>query len=264
MIPSLVIPSRAAKVQESSAELERRAYVNIGQTQRVLSVLGGGALALYGLTRRSLGGLALAALGGALVQRGVTGHCALLDALGVDLSDEPHGRLASVRAGAGCKVETVLTINRPAAELFRAWRNLENLPRFMRHLESVREETSTRSHWVAKGPAGIPAEWDAEIINEKENELIAWRSVDGGAVDTAGSVHFTPAPAGWGTEVRVVLKYNPPAGKAGAVIASLFGQAPEQLIEEDLRRFKEWMETGNAPSGASQASCRAAERTSGD
>jgi uncharacterized membrane protein len=253
MIAPLPNLSRAAEVQPSAAEIKRREYVNIGATQRLLCAVGGGALALYGLTRRSLGGLALAALGGALVQRGVTGHSALFASLGLNTSNAPHGRLASVRAGVGVKVETVFTVNRPARELFRAWRNLENLPIFMRHLASVRAD-GTRSHWVAKGPAGYRAEWDAEIINERENELIAWRSLEGGDVDTAGSVHFTTAPALRGTEVRVVLKYNPPAGKTGASIARLFGQAPEQYIEEDLLRFKHWMEAREPATVAGQPS----------
>jgi len=95
---------------------------------------------------------------------------------------------------------------------------------------------------------GIRAHWDAEIINEKENELIAWRSLEGSAVDTAGSVHFALAPDGRGTEVRVILKYDPPAGKVGAAVAGLFGEAPEQQIQEDLRCFKQMMEAGEVPS----------------
>jgi uncharacterized membrane protein len=149
-----------------------------------------------------------------------------------------------------------MTINRSPQDLFNFWRNLENLPRFMRHLESV-QNFGQRSHWVARGPLGVRVEWDAEIYRERPNEMIAWRSLEGADVDNTGSVHFTPAPVGRGTEVRVVLKYDPPAGKAGAAVAKLFGKAPEQQIREDLRRFKQLMEAGEVPTTEGQTSCRA-------
>jgi uncharacterized membrane protein len=230
--------------------------INVGEFERGLSVVGGALLAIRGLTQGSLGGLALAALGGGLIRRGLSGHCAAYAVLGLDTSDEPHGALASVAAGRGVKVEKSVTINRTPAELYRIWRNFENLPRFMRHLETVQTDTGGRSHWVARGPLGFKVEWDAEIVNEKENELIAWRSLEGADVDTAGSVHFASAPADWGTEIKIVLKYDPPAGKVGATLARLFGEAPEQQIVEDLRRFKQWMETGEIATTAGQTSCR--------
>ena len=113
----------------------------------------------------------------------------------------------------------------------------------MRHLESVTEE-GNRSHWVAKAPLGTSVSWDAEIITERANELIGWRSLPGSTVDTAGSVHFQSAAGGRGTEVRVELKYDPPAGKVGATLAECLGEAPEQQIEEDLTTFKRMMEAG--------------------
>ena len=233
--------------------------VNVGQTERWASAFGGGALALYGLTRGNLPGVALALLGASLVYRGTTGHCYAYQAMGVNTAtgetDNPN---VSVRGGRGVKVEKSITINRPPEELFRFWRNFENLPRVMSHLESVQVTGDNRSHWVAKAPAGTSVEWDAEVYNEKENELIAWRSLEGADVDSAGSVHFTPAPAGRGTELRVVLKYDPPAGKIGAAVAKLFGEEPEQQIEEDLRRFKSMMETGEVPTTEGQPSGRGA------
>jgi uncharacterized membrane protein len=111
-----------------------------------------------------------------------------------------------------------------------------------------------RSHWVAKGPLGIRVQWDAEIYNENPNEMIAWRSLEGADVDNTGSVHFTPAPPGRGTEVRVVLKYNPPAGKLGAGIAKLFGEDPKQQIRDDLRRFKQLVEAGEITTTEGQTS----------
>ena len=126
-------------------------------------------------------------------------------------------------------------------DLFRFWRNFTNLPRFMDNLEAVTILDEDRSHWVAKGPAGTRVEWDATIHNEIEPELIAWRSLPGADVDQVGSVHFVPAGGGM-TEVRVVLRYRPPAGKRGNVVAKLFGEDPARQIADDLRRFKQVVE----------------------
>jgi uncharacterized membrane protein len=163
------------------------------------------------------------------------------------------GARTSIPAGEGVKIEESITVNRPVAEVFRYWRRLANLPQFMTHLESVSETDAKHSHWVAKGPMGISAEWDAEIITERENELIGWRSLPGSTVATAGSVHFRPSPAGWGTQIDVVLKYEPPAGKVGAMIARLFGKAPRQEISCDLNRFKSILEGGERASAGTQA-----------
>src|SRR5579884_3225224 len=177
------------RLQRASSRIHRRAQpVNVGDTERLLSLLGGAALGLYGLSRRSLGGLALAAVGGSLIYRGASGHCAAYQTLGVSTAD-PVGPATSVRAGHGVKIEESIVINRDAATLWRFWRKLENLPRVMHHLELIEELDNRRSRWRARGPFGISFSWEAEIINEKENELIAWRSIDNSTVDTAGSVH---------------------------------------------------------------------------
>lgn len=247
-----------AQIDRGEAPQGYESSVNVGGAERWASVLGGGALAVYGLTRGNLPGVALALLGASLVHRGTTGHCYAYDAAGVSTAEErPENPNVSVPAGRGIKVEKSLTINRPVEELYRFWRNFENLPRVMSHLESV-DDMGDRSHWVAKGPAGTTVEWDAEIYTEKENELIAWRSLEGADVANAGSVHFKAAPAGRGTEVRVVLKYDPPAGVVGSAIAKLFGEEPAQQIDEDLRRFKSLMEAGETPSTEGQPSGRAA------
>jgi uncharacterized membrane protein len=135
----------------------------------------------------------------------------------------------------------------PPAELYAFWRNFENLPRIMEHLESVTVLDDRRSRWAVKGPAGTTVEWEAVIHNEVPNELIAWKSVDGAQVPNAGSVHFTPAPGDRGTEVRVVLEYEPPAGKLGVAVARLFGEEPGFQVREDLRRFKQLVEAGELP-----------------
>jgi len=228
--------------------------VNVNDVERWVSVACGGLAVWKGLTDRTLLGLGLAAAGGALVYRGLSGHCPLYEALDVNTA-ERHGRVASVAAGQGFKIIQAITVNRPADELFRRWRNLEGLPRFMRHLVSV-TSTGNRSHWVARAPAGLTVDWEAEIINEQPGKLLAWRSLEGSQVGTAGSVHFQPAPGGRGTEVHVTLKYDPPAGKLGSWFAWLFGEDPGQQIAEDLRRFKQLAETGEVATTADQPSCR--------
>lgn len=141
-------------------------------------------------------------------------------------------------------VKKTITVNRPPDEVYRYWHDFENLPNFMDHLESVRTTGEGRSHWKAKAPVGQTVEWDAEIVEDRANELIAWRSIEGADVDNKGSVRFKPAPAGQGTEVHVELEYSPPGGVIGAAVAKLFGEEPSQQIGSDLRAFKQVMETG--------------------
>jgi uncharacterized membrane protein len=159
-------------------------------------------------------------------------------------------------------VETSIAIDRSPAELYLFWRQFMNLPLFMRNLESVSDLGSGRTHWVARGPDGSLIEWDAEIYNEKANELIAWRSLENAEIVNAGSVRFQAAPQGHGTYVRIALNYNPPAGKLGATIAQLLGADPAQLIKEDLRRLKQMIEAGEIATIDGQSSGRAAEARS--
>ena len=140
-------------------------------------------------------------------------------------------------------VTKAITVWRPPDEVYRFWRDFENLPRFMRHLESVRV-TESRSHWKASGPAGKSVEWDAEIVEDRPHELIAWRSLPGADVDNRGQVRFRPAPGGRGTEIHVEMVYDPPAGGLGKAVAKLFGRDADQQIYGDLRRFKQILETG--------------------
>ena len=227
----------------------RRRGRNVGGRERLVSVAAGAALVGAGLRRRGAARVMMLPLGAALIGRGVTGICPVNRAIGRNTAtDDTSGSpIASINRGQGIKVERSVIVQRARNELYAFWRNFENLPRFMRHLESVRIDDTTRSHWTAKGPAGTRVEWDAEIHNEIPNELIAWRSVGGADVGNAGSVHFRDVPGG--TEVRVVLSYEPPAGRIGAAIARLFGEEPSQQIEEDLGRFRDIMEA-KAPAGA--------------
>lgn len=154
------------------------------------------------------------------------------------------------------KVEKVVAIDRGAQELYSFWRQFDNLPRFMRHLESVRVVGETRSHWVAHGPAGSRVEWDAEVTDDRPGELIAWRSLPGADIDNSGSVRFERAPGGRGTFVRVRLEYNPPGGFFGASVAKLFGEDPETQVQRDLYRFKQVMETGQVTTTEGQSAGR--------
>ena len=158
----------------------------------------------------------------------------------------------SVERNRARRVIKCVTINRSSEDLFRFWRRLENLPFFARHLISVKETSPTESHWVAKSPAGTTAEWDAVIVKEMPNEYLAWESCPGSEIDNAGSVRFRPAPASQGTEVMVTLEYIPPVGALGALIARLYGEEPDIQVEEDLARFKAFMETGEIPTTVNQ------------
>jgi len=195
-----------------------------------------------GLRHGRLSGLMSAGVGAGLFYRGLSGHCAVYEAFGVNTAD--HNEAVAVPAQQGVKIEKSIIINRPASDLYAFWRRLENLPEVFRHLKQVDVCASGCSRWVAQGPFNRDVAWDAEIINDRPNELIAWRSLPGGDIDTAGSVRFKSLSGMPGTEVTVSLKYNPPAGKLGATIAGVFGSDPQRMILEDLRRFKSLMEAG--------------------
>jgi len=145
------------------------------------------------------------------------------------------------------KVEREVTVQAPVEIVYRAWRNFENFPKFMSNIEDVRMTASGRSHWKAKGPLGVPAEWDAEVTLDEPQHAIGWRSIEGNSsVKTAGRVNFEDR--GGATRIRVVLDYDAPAGAAGNVIAKIFSD-PEKQMEEDLRNFKETIERGWELSG---------------
>ncbi|MFL6584078.1 MAG: SRPBCC family protein [Chthoniobacterales bacterium] len=154
------------------------------------------------------------------------------------------------------QISQTITIGRTPEELYGFWRTLENLPRVMRYLESVRSIGDNRSHWVARGPGGVDVEWDAEIVEDRPNEFIAWRSLPGADVDNSGYVRFQRAAGGRGTIVRVAMEYTPPAGGVGAMVSKLFGRAPEQEIQIDLYRLKQIMETGQVTTTEGQPAGR--------
>jgi uncharacterized membrane protein len=232
--------------------------VNVGERERWVSITAGSALAAYGLSRRSWRGLALAAVGGELVRRGLTRQSTLYRTLGVDTAHPERARnvVTAVMPGQPIEVERSVTIGRPREEIYRVWRDFTNLPRFMEHLESVTMLDDRRSRWTVASPIGKPVQWDAEITDEVENEHIAWRSMPESGIDTTGTVRFADAPGARGTEVTVRLRYGAPAGKLGAALATLRGENPEQQVREDLRHFKQIMEAGESPTTQGQPSGR--------
>jgi uncharacterized membrane protein len=228
---------------------------NVATAERWASALGGAALTSYAikqLKERSVAGVMTAAAGTTLIYRGATGHCPVYAATGFRTANRENDTREALAGPGGVNVEEVVLIDRPADELYEYWRNFERLPSFMTHLVSVQRLDSCRSHWVATAPAGRTVEWDAEIINEIPGELIGWRTTGDPDVVSAGSVRFKPAPQGRGTEVRVRLQYDAPAGKLGSMIAWMFGEEPSQTIREDLRRFKRLMEAGEIPTTLGQ------------
>jgi uncharacterized membrane protein len=183
-----------------------------------------------------------------MIYRGATGHCVFYELLDINRAE-----------GGGIQVQRAVTVNKPRDELFRIWRNFENLPRFMTHLQRVDVDEATgsvRSHWVAKSPLGREVEWDSEVTEERQNEYVAWRSLPGSVVESSGSVHFSDATGGRGTVVSVTMEYHPVAGSMGAAIAKLLGEEPAVQIREDLRHFKQFMETGEIASVEGQSSGR--------
>ncbi len=224
---------------------------NISDAERLASALGGALLAAYGISRRNRAGVMMAAAGGALIVRGATGYCPGYAAAGLDMSSTDDTKIA-LAGSRGTPVEVAVTIARPHDELYRYWRQLEHLPRFMPHLVSVSDLGGNRSHWIAESVRGRTVEWDAQIINDVENELIGWQTLAGADVVSAGSVRFKPIGKDGETQVTVHLQYEPPAGKLGSAIAWMFGKEPSQTIAEDLRRFKALMETGEVPTTEGQ------------
>ncbi|HEX8368773.1 MAG TPA: SRPBCC family protein [Pyrinomonadaceae bacterium] len=235
---------------------------NVGTPERVLSSIGGGALLLYGIRRGGALGILASLVGGGLALRGVTGHCHLYDTLNIDTAEKGDNASPFHKGLLASKIHVTksITINKSPAELYQFWHNFENLPQFMTHLESVTVTDEKRSHWKAKAPLGTTVEWDAEVTSDIENERIGWVSVEGSEIPNSGVVEFRPT-SNRGTELRVVLTYEPPAGELGAIFAKLFGEEPNGQVREDLRRFKQLMESGTIMTVDGQTSGRLKDQT---
>ena len=218
---------------------------NVSDWERVASIAAGAALVYLGMRARRGNRMASSA-GIGLLARGVGGYCPINAAIGRE--SHRSNTKAALGGSRGVHVYESVMINRPPAELFRFWRDFSNLPRFMTHLDDVQVISSTRSVWKAKAPAGMRVKWEADVINEIDGELIGWQSTENADVATAGSVRFVPT-AGGGTEIIVHLQYEPPAGKLGAWVASVFGEEPSQQIRADLNRLKTIVESGGVATG---------------
>lgn len=220
---------------------------NVGNAERVVSTVAGGGLIAYGLKRKDWLGALLGIVGGGLALRGATGHCQVYDALDIDTNENSLLERGKAKAGDWFSQKTEIvksvTINKSADELYGFWRNFENLPKFMNHLEAVKTIDDKKSEWTAKAPLGTEAHWTAEITEDKPNEKIAWRSIEGSQIPNSGKVEFLPT-VDRGTVVKVTISYQPPAGKLGALASYFLSEEPDNQITEDLRRFKSLMEAG--------------------
>lgn len=213
---------------------------NVGNLDRWISgVLGGLMLTRTPGRKTGLGKVASLTAGTMLLTRAATGHSQMYEMLGVSS--------ATLEQGAGINIEGSITVNRPLEELYQYWRDVTNLPGVLRDVQSVEMKPNGTSHWTVKGPGRMTVSWDAEIINDHPNELIAWRSVEGSRIEHSGSVHFRPAVAGQGTEVHLKMRYVPPGGIYGFGAAKVLNNITEQQLMEDLRGFKRMMETRTTP-----------------
>lgn len=215
--------------------------VNVGTAERIASTVGGAALTVMALRDlRSPAGVSMLLAGGMLLTRGLSGYCMVNNAV---------GRNTAHKTNSPVEVKTTVSLAKPRSEVYSFWRNLENLPRFMKHLSKVEELDETRSRWTAKGPAGIGSvSWEAEIVEDHQNEFISWRSLPGSTVDNAGQVRFVETPAG--TDIKVQMTYRMPAGDVGGVAGKLFGPMAEKMMRDDIRDLKDVMENNETSSGS--------------
>lgn len=225
--------------------------LNVGTTERIVSTVGGAALTIMALRDlRSTSGISMLLTGGFLLVRGISGYCVVNNAI---------GRNTAHKLGSPVEVKTTVSLNKPRPEVYSFWRKLENLPRFMKHLEKVEEIDQTKSRWTAKGPAGVGSvSWEAEIIEDHPNEFIAWQSLPGSTVDNAGQVRFTDSANG--TDISVQMTYRLPAGDVGGVAAKLFSPMAEKMMKDDIRSLKHVMETGEESGTGNQRKNRRREQ----
>jgi uncharacterized membrane protein len=231
----------------SASTFDRAHQPSSGGLERWGAFAVAAAMIGYGVSRRTATGWCLAASAAPLVYRGATGRWPP----GMAALVAPRGDTREALGGPrGLYFRESIRLECPIEEVYGFWRRLENLPTFMENIVSVADLGGGRSQWVARGPADMPFEWQAEIINEIPNKLLAWKSLPGGDVVSAGSVAFEPARGDRGTQLTVTLQYAPPAGRIGSFVASLFGREPSQTIREDLRRLKQLLEAGEIAKAA--------------
>ena len=219
----------------------------VGETERVLSAIGGGTLVGFSLIAPWKLRVPMALVGAVLLARGITGYSLIYRMLNIYRAKD--------WLESGIRVERAVTINRPVEEVYQFWRDLENLPRFMQNLKQVSVRDG-QSHWVAEAPLGTTVEWDAVIDQDQPNSKISWHSIPGSQIENAGTVLFQPAPGNRGTELRVMLEYKAPGGSLGAALAKILGDEPDIQVREDLRRLKMLLETGQIITVKGQTSGR--------
>lgn len=258
--PATTYPIQTSKDPSGEARsipVDTSGHVNVAPNERIASALIGVTLGWLAFTKNdsdSMGMRApLAAVASFLLYRSVTGNCPMYTALRTGTGSTSDSPVAVIPHGQGIRVEKAITIQKSATELYDFWRNFENLPRFMKHLEAVTVMDDKHSTWRAKAPLGQHVSWNAELIVDEPGTRLAWRSVEPMDIPNAGTVRFKELPSDRGTTVEVTLEYNPPAGMLGALVAKLFGEEPGIQVEDDLRRFKQLMETGEISTNEGQS-----------
>jgi uncharacterized membrane protein len=229
-LPTSAPTARSGRSSPTAFQSHTTTRTRAGGFARWAPIVGGSALTLFGISRRSRAGLFLGAAGGYLIYHGATA------------TKKPMESVA----------RSSVIIDAPTTEIFRFWRNFENLPTFMRHLENVTDLGNGRSEWIAIGPMGTRVRWTAEIVNEREGEFIAWRSLPDSEVSVDGFVSFSKATGHRGTLVEAMVSFRPPAGAAGRIAAKLMGKEPSFMMRNDLRRLKALLETGEIPTTEGQ------------
>lgn len=227
--------------------------VNVGRNERLASVLGGAGLALLGARQKGVTGGLMGLAGAWLIARGASGHCFVYDAIGVDTADrawDPDERVA-LEDEPGVSVNASITVDRPPEEVYATWRDFAQAPRYMDRITRVDILDPTRSRWTATGPMGRSWTWESEVVEDSVGELIAWESLPGAELPNRGWVQFHPAGSdGRQTEVRYFVEFDPPGGIIGDAIASVFHDAPKEMIRGDLRRFRQMVEAGQIEASA--------------
>jgi uncharacterized membrane protein len=252
-IPSFMKPNQAhlsglPRTTTIAPPATNSSHLNVAPGERIASLLAGSMLTYHALKNPGWGGLLSGLLGGILLWRGATGHSSIRWALDRDTA---HQHTHAV------EITDSVTINRPRPQVYWFWRHLENLPRFMHYLEDVQPLGPHRSRWVARLPKGLGhLAWEADMVQEVENELIVWRSQPGSDVDNAGEIRFLDAPDNPGTLVQATISYRPPAGNVGELAARFLNPTLRELVSQDLDRLKHLLETGEGPGIARQPSGR--------
>jgi uncharacterized membrane protein len=221
---------------------------NLGNSERLVSGAAGAATLLWAMRRGGVPGGLLAVLGTTLIARAASGYCPVVAATSATPTERRIARKQGWRSAAAT-VRSV-TIARPPADVYRFFREVRNLPRFLQHVEQVTAIDEMRSHWLVRAPTGRTVEWDTIITEDQPNERIAWRSAPGADLQSVGWIKFRPAPGDRGTEVHASIAYEPPAGQLGRIAAELWNDAPGGQAQGDLRRLKQVLETGEVPTPA--------------